>query len=262
MAFGSALRKAREAKGLSSSEVAAATRMKVQIVDDLEREEFGRIAAVIYGKGFIKLYAEHVGLDPKPLIADYVALTGSDGPRLGAESAEQTRPTVRRVSGGNVAAAASPKRQPTTDQATTPADKPSDEPEPDLFSAPPRPRRAGAPPVRTPPAPAKPTASKSKRVLPAPGLIQNAAKVLSSGAKAIARGWARSVRKAGTWRKAAMQRLESIRFGEAPLRTVAVAIGVAVLILLLLSALSRWLRRPDPDAPYPIAIEMPEPYFE
>ena len=46
--------------------------MKVQVVEAIEREDFSSIAAPIYSKGFIKLYAEYVGLDPKPLIDDFV----------------------------------------------------------------------------------------------------------------------------------------------------------------------------------------------
>ena len=64
---GAILREAREKKGLSTSEVALATRMKVQIVEEIEHDDFSRIAAPIYAKGFIKLYAECVGVDPMPL---------------------------------------------------------------------------------------------------------------------------------------------------------------------------------------------------
>jgi CheY-like chemotaxis protein len=38
--------------------IAEATRMMVQVVEELEREDFRRIAAPIYGRGFIKLYAK------------------------------------------------------------------------------------------------------------------------------------------------------------------------------------------------------------
>jgi len=73
MALGEQLRRARLSRNLSASEVAAATRMKTQIVEAIEAEDFGRMAAPIYAKGFIKLYAEYVGLDPGPLIEDYLA---------------------------------------------------------------------------------------------------------------------------------------------------------------------------------------------
>jgi len=72
MKLGDELRRARLARKLTTSQIAAATRMKIQVVEALEREDFSSIAAPIYSKGFIKLYAEYVGLDPKPLIDDFV----------------------------------------------------------------------------------------------------------------------------------------------------------------------------------------------
>jgi transcriptional regulator with XRE-family HTH domain len=82
MAIGPILREARLKKQLTESQVAKLTRMKVQIVEDLERDDFHRIAATIYGKGFIKLYAECVDLDPQPLIADYLHSVSGDTPSL------------------------------------------------------------------------------------------------------------------------------------------------------------------------------------
>ncbi len=70
--LGQTLREAREAKGLSQSKVAAETRILVQIVDDIENEDFRRIAAPIYGRGFVRLFAECVGLDPQPLIREFM----------------------------------------------------------------------------------------------------------------------------------------------------------------------------------------------
>lgn len=68
MEFGETLRAAREAKGLSCSEVAEATNMVKSVVEDLENENFSRIVAPIYGRGFVKLYCEAVGIDSAPMI--------------------------------------------------------------------------------------------------------------------------------------------------------------------------------------------------
>ena len=85
MALGEDLRKARLARKETCSQVAAATRMKVQVVEDLEAERFDRIAAPIYVKGFIRLYAGHVGLDPKPFIDDYLSKIPGALPALRAD---------------------------------------------------------------------------------------------------------------------------------------------------------------------------------
>jgi len=69
---GAALRAAREKRRLSINEVAEATRIKIHILQALESDDYSAIAAPLYGKGFIKLYAEYVGLDPAPLIRFYL----------------------------------------------------------------------------------------------------------------------------------------------------------------------------------------------
>lgn len=70
--LGHTLRQAREAKGLTQSQVASQTRILVQIVNDIENEDFHRIAAPIYGRGFVRLYAECVDLEPQPLIREFM----------------------------------------------------------------------------------------------------------------------------------------------------------------------------------------------
>jgi cytoskeletal protein RodZ len=72
MAIGVQLRAAREKRNLTASQVAAATRMKVQTVEALEAEDFGQIPAPIYVKGFLRTYAEYVGLDAKALVDEYL----------------------------------------------------------------------------------------------------------------------------------------------------------------------------------------------
>ena len=78
--FGKTLRSAREAKGLSVAQVAEATHLLPRVVEDLEKEDFSRLPAPIYGRGFVKLYCEQVGLDPKPMIAEFMdILNGGRG---------------------------------------------------------------------------------------------------------------------------------------------------------------------------------------
>ncbi len=129
MAIGPTLQEARQNKQLTASQVAEMTRMKVQIVEDLEHDDFHRIAATIYGKGFIKLYAEAVDLDPAPLIEDYLVSVGKAPPPTASRAVEpkadsaalpQDAETV-----GNLPAA---DKQEPADEPTTPP------PPDDLFS--------------------------------------------------------------------------------------------------------------------------------
>lgn len=70
--FGNTLKSAREAKGLTIAQIAEKTHMMSSIVEDLENERFGKIVAPIYGRGFVKLYCEAVGIDPKPMVAEFM----------------------------------------------------------------------------------------------------------------------------------------------------------------------------------------------
>ncbi len=69
--FGKTLKSAREAKGLSVSQLAELTRMPVARIEQLEAEDFSKIPAPIYGRGFVRLYCEAVGIDSKPLADEF-----------------------------------------------------------------------------------------------------------------------------------------------------------------------------------------------
>ena len=74
MEFGKSLREAREAKGYTTAQIAETTHVLVSIVEGLEKEDFSRIAAPIYGRGFVKLYCEAVGLEAKPFVEEFMEI--------------------------------------------------------------------------------------------------------------------------------------------------------------------------------------------
>ena len=76
--FGKTLRNARESKGYTVSQIAETTHLKSSVVEGLENEDFSMIAAPIYGRGFVKLYCEAVGLDPKPLVDEFMAIMNGE----------------------------------------------------------------------------------------------------------------------------------------------------------------------------------------
>lgn len=100
MALGKILQTAREQKGLTVSQVADGTRMMSQVVEELEREDFHRFAAAIYGRGFVKLYAEFLGIEAAPLIAEFNELySGARRPQiatrvLSSVAADEPRPAA------------------------------------------------------------------------------------------------------------------------------------------------------------------------
>ena len=72
--LGKTLRSAREAKGLTITQLAEMTRMTATRIEELENENFANIPAAIYGRGFVKLYCGALGLDPKPLCDEFTEI--------------------------------------------------------------------------------------------------------------------------------------------------------------------------------------------
>jgi len=75
---GARLKQAREAQGKSLSDVAKATRIGMQQLEGIERDNYDRIPAAVYVKGFVKNYAQSLGLDPAPLLADVERLLSGE----------------------------------------------------------------------------------------------------------------------------------------------------------------------------------------
>lgn len=70
--FGSRLRAAREAHGVSLREVAAATKISISALEGLERNDFTRIPGGIFRRAFIRAYALQVGLDPETTVKEFL----------------------------------------------------------------------------------------------------------------------------------------------------------------------------------------------
>ena len=70
--------------------------MMVQVVEGLENEDFSKIVAPIYGRGFVKLYCETVGLEPKPLVDAFMEIY-SGGRGKSAAPHEPAKPEPRQV---------------------------------------------------------------------------------------------------------------------------------------------------------------------
>ncbi len=69
--IGDTLRQARKRAGWSIPDVAAATKMRESMVVAIEEERFEALGGSVYARGFIRLYARAVRLDPAPLIARF-----------------------------------------------------------------------------------------------------------------------------------------------------------------------------------------------
>ncbi len=90
MALGEILKQKRIERGWTRETVSERTHMMVRSIEALETENYKRIPAPIYGRGFIKHYCEVLDIDPLPLIDEYMRAVDSSYKPLPV-----TRPTVQ-----------------------------------------------------------------------------------------------------------------------------------------------------------------------
>jgi cytoskeleton protein RodZ len=69
--LGASLKKARESRGISLDEIAADTRITTRFLTAIENEDFHLLPGGIFNRGFVRSYAEKVGLNPDQAVADY-----------------------------------------------------------------------------------------------------------------------------------------------------------------------------------------------
>ncbi len=95
-AIGERLKRARLAAGLTARQVTERTRITAEVLHRVEAGEFDQCGGDVYARGHIRAYAQAVGLDPAPLLAEYGAirlppLTKRDlrKPRVAAQPAKE-----------------------------------------------------------------------------------------------------------------------------------------------------------------------------
>ena len=76
-ALGERFRAAREARGLTVSDVAEHIRIRSVYLSAIEDENWAAIGAPVYTRGFLRTYARYLGLDPEEMVADYNRTSGA-----------------------------------------------------------------------------------------------------------------------------------------------------------------------------------------
>ncbi|MGH9311882.1 MAG: helix-turn-helix domain-containing protein, partial [Vicinamibacterales bacterium] len=107
--FGGKLRQARERRGVSLRQIAAATKISVGVLAALERNDLSKLPGGIFTRAFVRSYASEVGLDPDETIRDFMAEFPEEGaggahppapsstapaPRVAPEPPRRTLPSV------------------------------------------------------------------------------------------------------------------------------------------------------------------------
>src|SRR5215469_5649088 len=75
--LGERFRAAREARGLSLSDVAEQIRIRSVYLGAIEDENWSAIGAPVYTRGFLRTYARFLGLDPEEVVNEFNRLTAS-----------------------------------------------------------------------------------------------------------------------------------------------------------------------------------------
>ena len=69
--IGGRLREARQQRGLSLHDAARVTKLSINVLRAIERNDFESLPGGIYRKGYLRSLAGEVGLDPEQIAADY-----------------------------------------------------------------------------------------------------------------------------------------------------------------------------------------------
>ena len=70
--FGGRLRYERERRQINLRSIAETTKISVPLLEGLERDDVSRWPSGIFRKSFIRVYAEAIGLDPEPVVREFV----------------------------------------------------------------------------------------------------------------------------------------------------------------------------------------------
>ena len=92
--FGASFKKARESAGISLDQIAIETRISTRFLAAIENEEFHLLPGGIFNRGFVRTYAERIGLDPDQAVAEYERLVQvrEPGDTLAPAVAESPKP--------------------------------------------------------------------------------------------------------------------------------------------------------------------------
>jgi cytoskeleton protein RodZ len=96
---GAALAAAREAHGLSVTQVAEQMRLTPRQVEAIEADRYGELPGAVFVRGFVRNYARLLKLDPVPLLHALEPALGADVPLRAHEIAGTLPETTRRSHG-------------------------------------------------------------------------------------------------------------------------------------------------------------------
>jgi cytoskeletal protein RodZ len=87
--FGTKMKRAREARGVSLREIAVATKISVTALEALERNDISRLPGGIFSRGIVRSYAIEIGLDAEQTVREFLSQFPHDSVTAGSPHVPQ-----------------------------------------------------------------------------------------------------------------------------------------------------------------------------
>lgn len=146
--FGDYLREQREAREISLDQLSAKTRIQKKFLSALEKNQYEQLPGLVFVRGFIRLYAKELGLDPEQTLQKFEEYLRESkpvlsGPKSGPIPQKPRLVPYLLIAGGTLAMIGlvvslvwSIRQNPTTSTLTPlPSSTPMPKPKPDLETA-------------------------------------------------------------------------------------------------------------------------------
>jgi cytoskeletal protein RodZ len=108
--FGDELRRERELRQISLREVADSTKINLRYLEALEKNDFEDLPGGVFNRGFVRAYAQFIGVDPDAMVNAYLledrarngeAVAGQQTIMRGYKTARENRGPLRHEGGGS-----------------------------------------------------------------------------------------------------------------------------------------------------------------
>jgi cytoskeletal protein RodZ len=81
--FGTRMRRAREARGVSLRQIADTTKQSVRALEALERNDISLLPGGIFSRALVRSYALEIGADPEQTVREFIAQFPHDSVTIG-----------------------------------------------------------------------------------------------------------------------------------------------------------------------------------
>jgi cytoskeletal protein RodZ len=109
--FGEDIRRERELRRITLREVAESTKITLRYLEALEKNEFDDLPGGVFNRGFVRAYAEYIGIDPEATVTAYLLQVQTGSQAEGESQQPDEGPLLRgnRVRGNAISQTVPPR---------------------------------------------------------------------------------------------------------------------------------------------------------